>query len=123
LWLWLKAKPPEIFPMDASDGSNVHLLVPNGFSPSWSPDGPRILFTREVVGGVDVYVINVDGSRLTQLTDDSARDVSATWSPDGQRIALVKASDGSGFGILYVMDADGSDGRLILGDQLVGDPR
>ena len=75
----LEGQGPGIFLMDASDGSNVHLLVANGFGP-WSPDGTRILFPREAIGGVDVYTINVDGSvGLTQLTGDDTRDVSATW--------------------------------------------
>jgi TolB protein len=117
----VEGNPAAIWVMNA-DGTDQHVLVPNGFGPSWSPDGHRIVFSRDVDGNVDIYVINVDGSGLVRLTDDPARDVSSTWAPDSAQIAFVRAN-GSGFGPLYVMNADGSNGSEVLSDPLVGDPR
>jgi Tol biopolymer transport system component len=39
-------------------------------------------------------VINVDGSGLTRLTTDTARDGLPTWSPNGQVIAFASNRDG-----------------------------
>jgi hypothetical protein len=54
--------------------------------PEWSPDGTRIAFSDST----DVYVVNVDGSGLVDLTSDAAQPGQAdhpSWSPDGSRIA------------------------------------
>src|SRR3989454_6068265 len=49
-----------------ADGSGERVLAENGFPGAWSPDGRHIAFSRSG----DVYVMNVDGSGVTQLTHD-----------------------------------------------------
>jgi Tol biopolymer transport system component len=62
----------------------------DGFTtPSWSPDGSRLVFTGYHGGLSDLYVVNVDGTGLTQLTDDAYADLHPDWSPDGRTIAFV----------------------------------
>jgi Tol biopolymer transport system component len=94
--------------------------------PSWSPDGRMIVFAR----GVDLYAVAPDGTGLRRVTDEAAKDEkpcglvhSATapaFSPDGSRIAFVELEASAtacgshgGFGYPAVMDADGSDARVI----------
>ena len=70
--------------------------------PEWSPDGTRLAFSDSA----DIYVVNVDGSNLVDLTADSGEPGRAdhpSWSPDGSKIAYqylnsIKtiAPDGSG---------------------------
>lgn len=72
---------------------------------AWSPDGSRLLVTREEGGDSDIYL--VDGGKLgRQLTDHWAIDVSPVWAPDGRRFAFCSSRGGSPQ--IYVMDVDGS---------------
>ena len=72
--------------------------------PSWSPAGDRIVFAA----AGQIEVINADGSGLTQLTP-GAYDSDPAWSPDGSKIAFITGGDDH----VSVMDADGSDVRMV----------
>jgi Tol biopolymer transport system component len=71
-----------------------------------SPGIERIAFESDRDGNFEIYTMNVDGTGLTRLTHNPARDHLAAWSPDGRKIAF--ASDRSGGGDIYVMEADGT---------------
>jgi TolB protein len=60
----------------------------------WSPDGKKIAFFSNRGGNYDIWVMNVDGSGLTQLTTDAADDLYPTWSPDGRKIAFLSSRSG-----------------------------
>lgn len=106
------------------DGTGIRELTDDRqqvHSFDWSPDGSRIVFTRQYpVGerriGYDLYVMNADGSGVLRLTDNG-RSRDPDWSPDGTRIAFVGwgPDDDPPAGDIYVMAADGS-GRLRLTD-------
>jgi len=59
----------------------------------------------------EIYVVNLDGSGLTRLTNNNIADYSPAFSPDGMKIAFISWRDGDGAG--YVMNADGSDQRRL----------
>ncbi|MBI4419320.1 MAG: PD40 domain-containing protein [Gemmatimonadetes bacterium] len=67
-----------------------------------APRRGQLLFQRSG----DSYVINADGSGLTNLTANAASYGDANWSPDGSQIAFA-SSRGAGFSI-YRMSADGT---------------
>ena len=69
-----------------------------------SPDNisGRIAF----VSGIDIYVINADGSERTRLTDDDAYNRHPAWSPDGSRIAFDSKRGPDSY--IYVINSDGS---------------
>ncbi len=78
--------------------------------PHPSPDGLRVAFNS---GGAqeDLLVVNADGTGLTQLTNDAARDRAARWSPGGDRIAFY--SDRTGQLELWSVGRDGRDLRQL----------
>ena len=65
----------------------------------------------------EIVVMTTDGSRVTNLTQSWADDVSPVWSPDGLRIAFVTLRDtpagkwGMGPGSIYLIDFDPTAGR------------
>ena len=67
-------------------------------SPSISPDGATILYTRSFVDmqndrrRTELWTMNADGSRKRKLMDGG----SPNWSPDGTRIAYVTEGEPSG---------------------------
>jgi Tol biopolymer transport system component/tetratricopeptide (TPR) repeat protein len=98
----------ELYVMNADGTRQTRLtnLTPLGLgalSPTWSPDGRRIAF--HVPMRFEIYVINVDGTGLRNLSGGRTRDSGPAWSPDGRRIAF--ASKRSGNFEIYTMDTDG----------------
>lgn len=68
--------------------------------PSWSPDGKRIVFSGNHGGITDLYIVNADGTGLTQITHDKYGDVQPQWSPDGKTIAFATDRDSASFALL-----------------------
>ena len=66
----------------------------------------RIAFQSDRNGNNEIYVMNGDGSGLTNLTDNPANDIGPVWSPDGKKIIFLSNRDGNTE--IYVMNADGS---------------
>jgi TolB protein len=57
---------------------------------------------------MDVFVLTLDGMKITRLTDGpgtGSEDSSPSWSPDGKQIAFVNVRAGNTD--IYVMNADG----------------
>jgi TolB protein len=82
------------------------------FTPTFSPDGKTMAFSRANEEGTDIYTVNIaDNCCLQRLTVGRFSDnLSPTFSPDGQRIAFV--STRSGLPQVYVMASDGTDQQL-----------
>lgn len=97
-------------------GGRVVMPVPSSYvsSPAFSPDGEKIAFSGRLPDRQDagVYVANIDGTGLRNLSNNPAIDTSPTWSPTGQQIAFI--SDRTGSPQLWVMDADGSNVQRLV---------
>jgi Tol biopolymer transport system component len=64
-------------------------------SPSWSPDGAQIAYTRvDQTGNADIWILRVATRKAVRITTDPADDSDPSFSPDGQQLAFV--SDRSG---------------------------
>ncbi|HYX53472.1 MAG TPA: hypothetical protein VE783_08465, partial [Candidatus Limnocylindrales bacterium] len=93
---------PQIYIMDA-DGSNVQRVTDQGYavSPSWSPNGLLLAFSwvrnygPGVLGGADLYIMDIASKQIVQLTHDGGRNDFPSWSPDGRHIVFQSTRSGS----------------------------
>jgi TolB protein len=100
----------EIWVVDA-DGDNPRQLTqfpPMNWDPAFSPDGRRIVFASTAGRNdyADLYLVNLDGSGLQQVTDTpSSGERSPSFLPDGRTIVYTRN------GALYSIKANGEDER------------
>ena len=63
-------------------------------------------------GTVILFIMDLDGSNKTRLTDSIARDGAPRWSPDGTKIVFDSNRE-DGTGQIYVMNVDGSEQKRL----------
>lgn len=101
---------PEIYLLDMTT-QRVKRLTPLNWcdSPSWSPTGEWIAFSgrANVKDRLDIYLVDVTGNTIRQLTRGEGSNENPSWSPDG-RFLVFTSTRGGKKPELYIMDADGS---------------
>jgi Tol biopolymer transport system component len=83
------------------------------WSSDWSPDDKQIVFTRGEPDNPEsaLYVMNVDGSGLRQLTDMPGAEWVPSWSPDDMQIAFVSKTERDQQ--IFSISTDGSELRQL----------
>ncbi len=112
-WVSGRTGLPQIYVMDA-DGSNVQKMTDQGYavSPAWSPNGLLLAFAwvrnygPGVLGGSDIYLMDIASRQIIQLTHDGGRNDFPSWSPDGRHI--VFQSNRTGNEQIWSVLADGT---------------
>jgi len=114
-----------IFTMD-SNGENLKKLTQDGtynYSPCWSPDGKKIVFSTWLGENQEIQVMDADGSNLKRLTNTPKSDYDPYWAPDG-RIVFVSDRDNTNgnkneLGEIYIMNADGTGQKRLTWNRWV----
>ena len=93
--------------------------------PYWSPNGSKIVFTRQDGTNFDIFTVRPDGSDLQRLTTFPTNDAHAVWSGDGEYIlwnsgeygfrdeAALYDNSFQPYGSIWLMKADGTGKRQL----------
>ena len=107
---------PQIHLMDLTTSRTRRITRLNWCdSPSWSPSGEWIVFAGRANNKdpMDIFIVDVTGSHIRQLTHGEGSNEDPGWSPDGRFIVFTTTRGEKRRRKLYVMDADGSAPRLL----------
>ncbi|HAV65532.1 MAG TPA: hypothetical protein DCY13_24550 [Verrucomicrobiales bacterium] len=98
---------PDIVSHDLTTGNRQVFASYNGanLSPSVSPDGRKVAMILSRSGSPDVWVSDIDGKNLKQLTKTRETEASPTWSPDSRTICF--SSEAGGRNALYTVTTEG----------------
>jgi dipeptidyl aminopeptidase/acylaminoacyl peptidase len=101
------------------DHSAFDVLPPGAWLYDITRDGSRIAFSAEADGRNQVWIMDMDGTGLRQLTRDPFEAIDPTWSPDGTRIVYVGFGGGHSRD-LFVIDVEGGKSHKVVTEP--GDP-
>ncbi len=104
----------ELFRTGADGGGQPERLTRNwaiDVSPSWSPDGKRIVFVSDRAGHPDLYILQVGTDKIRRLTFEGSYNGDPDWSPRGDSIVYVSRVGGR-FKVFRIRP-DGTDRRQL----------
>jgi Tol biopolymer transport system component len=97
-------------------GTPVKLIGGNGtiyMHPMWSPDGTKIAFTSARYQGI--WVMNADGNRVRQITDEAAAGFGFEWSFDSEVLLsrVAKFDDRYRYNAVKIFDIKKNESKLL----------
>jgi Tol biopolymer transport system component len=100
-------------------GSPINITMPLGFGsasyPALSPDGTKVAFTGFMPGGSanHIYVVNIDGSGLNKISQDTYTHMYPSWAPDSSQVVYMSKPDTGTFYNLFIADINSSQIRQL----------
>jgi len=99
----------DIYLIDLLKDSHKIKTITNGESPSWSPDGSKIVFADQTsLDKSQLFIMNSDGSGRRQITYSQSSSSDPAWSPNGNEIAFTRE------GRIYIQDLHSNSERVVL---------
>jgi dipeptidyl aminopeptidase/acylaminoacyl peptidase len=88
----------QLTPLVSSDGNDSHA--------TWSPDGRQLALQTDRDGDWEIYTVEVETGRQTNITQNAASDMYPNWTPDGD---VVHFSTRSGQAALWTTNPTSLD--------------
>ncbi len=105
----------DLYLVDGCTGEEVARLTKSraiDTSPSWSPDGRRMVFVSDRDGNPNLWMMNADGSEQRPLSLPGSYNTSPDWSADGFQIVYQSRGENGRFAIWKVDLLSGAIERL-----------
>lgn len=96
-------------------GQNLRKLATGIFSePIIAPNGTKVIAQRTdpLSRRIELVLVDINGKQQVLTPDNGGRFISAAWSPDSKGLALTRATDSNGDGLIDEFDS----GTLVLLD-------
>jgi Tol biopolymer transport system component len=106
--------------------SNRSVLGSKQWILGWSPDGRFVAYGFTIqppdadreYGREGLAVVDVSGKNKPRVIVGAEEFLTVRWSPDGSKLAYVESDGKSTCCVLYVVNRDGRDNRMLTGNQL-----
>ena len=99
----------EIWIMNSDGSEQTQLKALSGRAPCFMNNGSILFHSKSPQS--EICIANSDGSNITALTNNNAKDWSPKVSPDGKEIAFISDRDGNQE--IYCMSIDGSNQKRL----------
>lgn len=95
-------------------GKKKHTSQGSNVTPSWTPDGSRIMFASDRSGIREIYILNANGSGESIITTAVAGNkLTPSMSPDLSKVAFAAENSRTGHPEIWVANADGTAPRQL----------
>src|SRR5207249_1697415 len=136
---------PKVYLMNIETGQRE--IVSNfpgmTFSPRFSPDGQRVIFSLQRGGSSNLFVMDLRSKATTRLTDTQVIDTAPsyspdgtgeriltegyhsegpTWAPNGRVIMFFRDPGGNAGPMLYTVDVTGRNEQILKTPSYASDP-
>lgn len=86
--LWITNR--ENLNTDLKNAPDVSFEKGSIFDPEWHPTENRILFSSDYSGTLQLYELNLENSRVNQITNSTYNAFEGSYNSDGSRIAYIR---------------------------------
>lgn len=106
------------------DGSEELVLTDStnwsyrNYRPKFTPNKKNVIFTLDAHSLAQVYIMDLDGANLINLSNTSIDNYFYDISPDGKKILYISTVDS--LNSIYMMDINGSNKTCVLASDFVG---
>ena len=100
----------QVWRMDRDGRNPRRVFAGDGWDPTWSPDGSRILFASDRDGSIQLYIGNADGSGVRRVSSLAGLRGRSDWSPQD---LLVTYAGESWAREVFVMNLDGAQAQRV----------
>jgi TolB protein len=94
-WLATARKPSTLPGLKHSADSQLTTSGAQNTGPRWSFDGDRIVYSNADSGGIEIWIMNANGTNKTRVTTSPNLDFSPSIAPDGETVFWYQNQGGN----------------------------